>query len=124
MGDQDETNPIVPHNSEVDCRPSGSPAGTGGFSRRERRNDISFWENQPAKSSVSNGRGAIESLRSRLYDRPENSEVYRAIIRPVPPPLPQSTQVRTCFKDELKDSWWNDPQPNGSGFFCLFFGDL
>lgn len=98
MDDQDETNPVVPHNSSVDCRPSGSPPGTTGLSRRDRRSNISFWQSQPSKSSVSNGRAAIDSLRSRLYDRPENSEVYRAIIRPVAPSLAQSSQVRTCFQ--------------------------
>lgn len=117
MDDQNETYPVVPHNSEVDCRPSGSPPGTTGFSRRDRRSDISFWQTQPAKSSTSNGRAAIDSLRSRLYDRPENSEVYRAIIRPVPPSLAQSTQVRNFFP--ITERCWTELYTKFSASFRL-----
>lgn len=93
MDDPDETNPVVPHNSEVDCR--ASPTGITGFSRRERRNDPISWQNQPPKSKISDGRAAIDSLKSRLYDRPENSEVFRAILRPAPPSVGKSALVRT-----------------------------
>ena len=92
MDDPDETNPIVPHNSEVDCR--ASPTGITGLPRRESGKDPTFRQNQPLKSNISDGRAAIDSLKSRLYDRPENSEVFRAILRPVPPSLGQSAQVR------------------------------
>lgn len=92
--DPDESNPIVPHNSVVDCRLHSSPTGNTGFSRRERRDDdLAFRKNQPVKRDITDGRAAIDSLKSRLYDRPENSEVFRAILRPVPPSLGQSAQV-------------------------------
>lgn len=88
--DPDELNPIVPHNSVVDCRLHASPTGNTGFSRRERRDDLAFRQNQPVKKAINDGRAAIDSLKSRLYDRPENSEVFRAMYRPVPPSLGQS----------------------------------
>lgn len=93
MDDPDEVNPIVPHNSVVDCRLHASPTGTTGFSRRERRDDFALRQSQPLKRDITDGRAAIDSLKSRLYDRPENSEVFRAILRPVPPSLGQSAQV-------------------------------
>ena len=111
MEDPDETNPIVPHNSEVDCR--SSPTGSTGFFRREHRKDLVFQQKQPVKSNINDGRAAIDSLKSRLYDRPENSEVFRAILRPVPPSLGQSGQVRKLnvrtLKKELRSSLWKCP---------------
>ncbi|KAL9958020.1 hypothetical protein ACROYT_G034981 [Oculina patagonica] len=88
--DPDEPNPVVPHNSAEDCRLHTSPTGDRGFSRRVRRDDLVFRQKLPVKKDVNDGRAAIDSLKSRLYDRPENSEVFRAILRPVPPSLGQS----------------------------------
>lgn len=91
--DPDEPNPVVPHNSAEDCRLHTSPTGDRGFSRRVRRDDLAFRQKLPVKKDVNDGRAAIDSLKSRLYDRPENSEVFRAILRPVPPSLGQSAPV-------------------------------
>lgn len=91
--DPDESNPLVPHNSVVDCRLHASPTADRDFSRRVCRDDFAFRQVQPVKKNVNDGRAAIDSLKSRLYDRPENSEVFRAILRPVPPSLGQAAQV-------------------------------
>ena len=95
--DSDEPNPIVPHNSVVDFR-FRSSVGNSGFSRIERRDDSTDRQNQPVKRTINDGRAAIDSLKSRLYDRPENSEVFRAMYRPVPPSSVQtSTQVKLAY---------------------------
>lgn len=81
-GDGDEENPIVPHNSMtlLDC-------GRSPTSRLESRQknypkpDL-ITPNKRIQLGSTNGKEVIESLRSRLYDRPENSEVFRAILRP------------------------------------------
>ena len=91
--DPDELNPIAPHNSVVDCRLHASPTADRDFSRRVRRADLAFRQTQPVKKNINDGRAAIDSLKSRLYDRPENSEVFRAILRPVPPSSGQAAQV-------------------------------
>ena len=91
--DPDEPNPVVPHNSAEDCRLHTSPTGDKGFSRRVRRDDFVFRQKQPVKKDVNDGRAAIDSLKSRLYDKPENSEVFRAILRPAPPSFGQSAPV-------------------------------
>ncbi|PFX28824.1 Dynein heavy chain 1, axonemal [Stylophora pistillata] len=88
--DSDEPNPIVPHNSVVDFR-FRSSVGNSGFSRIERRDDSTDRQNQPVKRTINDGRAAIDSLKSRLYDRPENSEVFRAMYRPVPPSSVQTS---------------------------------
>ena len=88
--DPDDPNPVVPHNSAEDCRLRLSPT-VDRFSKRVRRDDLAFLQKQHVKKDVNDGRAAIDSLRSRLYDKPENSEVFRAILRPVPP----SAQVRS-----------------------------
>ena len=92
----DESNPLVPHNSAVDCRLHTSPTGIAGFSQRNRRDDLAFRQKKPVKRTINDGRAAIDSLKSRLYDRPENSEVFRAMYRPVRPSSVQtsSTQVK------------------------------
>lgn len=95
MDDTDESNPIVPHNSVVDCRlHAASPTGTAGLSKREHRENFASQLNNPLKKDIRDGRAAIDSLKLRLYDRPENSEVFRAIFRPLPPSYGQSSQVR------------------------------
>lgn len=92
MDDTDESNPIVPHNSVVDCCLYAT--GTAGLSKREHREDFASQHNNRLKKDIRDGRAAIDSLKLRLYDRPENSEVFRAIFRPVPPSYGQSSQVR------------------------------
>ena len=92
--DAEESNPalpIVPHNSVVDCR--SSPTGNTALLRKERQGPLSFRPQQLLRKDANDGRAAIDSLKSRLYDKPENSEVFRAILRPVPPSLTQSTQA-------------------------------
>ena len=97
--DADESSPLVPHNSIVDCRLFASPAVNRTFSRRaERRDDFAFRSSQPVKKNINDGRAAIDSLKSRLYDKPENSEVFRAIHRPVPPSSGQPAQVSKSYK--------------------------
>lgn len=91
----DESNPLVPHNSAVDCRLHTSPTGIAGFSQRNRRDDLACRQKKPVKRTINDGRAAKDSLKSRLYDRPENSEVFRAMYRPVPPSsVETSTQVK------------------------------
>ena len=100
--DPDESNPLVPHNSVVDCRLHASPTADKDFSRRVRRDDFAFRQVQPVKKSINDGRAAIVSLKSRLYYRTENSEVFRAILRPFPPSLKEAAQVSKSYKVFLK----------------------
>ena len=103
--DPDDSNPIVPHNSIVDCRLHASPTEDRNFSRKVRRHDFAFRQSQPVKKSINDGRAAIDSLKSRLYDKPENSEVFRAIHRPGPPSSGQAAQVSKFYKLALKCSF-------------------
>lgn len=96
--DPDESSPLVPHNSIVDCRLFASPAVNRTSRRAERRDDFAFRSSQPVKKNINDGRAAIDSLKSRLYDKPQNSEVFRAIHRPVPPSSGQPVQVSKSYK--------------------------
>lgn len=93
--DTDESSPIVPHNSVVDCRLS--PAANPDYAKKERR-DPPFYGYKPVRTDKNDGKAAINSLKNRLYDRPENSEVFRAILRPV---QSSQSQVQVSYGEFL-----------------------
>ena len=81
-GDGDEENPVVPHNSMtmLDC--GRSPASRLESRQKTYPKRDLITPNKRIQLNSSDGKEVIESLKSRLYDRPENSEVFRAILRP------------------------------------------
>ena len=89
--DTEEPNPIVPHNSEVDCR--SSPTTKHDAARKELRQRNVFGFSKPVPKDEKDGKAAIDSLKNRLYDRPENSEVFRTICRADPKSAKAQPQV-------------------------------
>ncbi|XP_032239531.2 dynein axonemal heavy chain 6 isoform X3 [Nematostella vectensis] len=79
--DADDTRPIVPHNSVIDCRLPSS-ASRPVFTQRGSRKDTNVYKNKGPQTNITDGKAAIESLKSRLYDGPENSDVYKTVLRP------------------------------------------
>ena len=94
----DNVTPIVPHNSVVDFQNVHSADdGNNNFSKRGWRDDRNVVGYQPLKRTIEDGRAAQESLKARLYDRPENSEVFRAMLRPSESLSTTHSQVRLAF---------------------------
>lgn len=83
--DGEDLNPLVPHNSMTDCRSESSKNET--YQIRYKVNDKiprKKANSASLRSSIVDdvqGIQVIDSLRSRLYDRPENSDVFKAISR-------------------------------------------
>lgn len=101
--DGDDLNPIVPHNSMTDCRSESSKNEVYQLKYKfsdtiQRRKKRSAGFHSPTVDDVQ-GRQVIDSLKSRLYDRPENSDVFKAISRT---PLPSSTAKVRCTRCTLR----------------------
>jgi hypothetical protein len=74
--DRDEENPLVPHNSMtmIDCGRSTASSRQQNYPKQDPSKRVQI-------DNVS-GKEVIDALKSRLYDRPENSEVFKSILRP------------------------------------------
>lgn len=100
----DNLTPIVPHNSVVDFRNAHSADDSNKYSKSKRdwkdeRNVVGY---QPLKRTIADGKAARESLKARLYDRPENSEVFRAMLRPLE--VVSTTNSQVCIHENLKNN--------------------
>lgn len=81
----DELNPLVPHNSMIDCRSASSKnefhqIKAAKSEQKQEKKTPSF--RKPLLDDK--GREVIDILKSRLYDKPENSDVFKAISKPLP----------------------------------------
>lgn len=95
--DGEDLNPLVPHNSMTDCRSNSSKHEHYQIKykfndtlQRKTPNSANF--RSPTFDDIK-GRQVIDTLKSRLYDRPENSDVFKAIARPSLPST--GSKVRT-----------------------------
>ena len=98
----DNLTPIVPHNSVVDFRNAHSADDSNSFSKFKKgwKDDPNVPGYQPLKRTISDGKAARESLKARLYDKPENSEVFRAMLRPFEAVSATNAQVSINYRSQ------------------------